>query len=105
MNRQFRTLPIPIVYANNDELVHTADHPVCNDSTCPCHTEPGALTRRYHESGPRAIVEITPTAQLPSRPSPVRLPAPIVIDVVELPAPRKKRWWQRIKQWLSANYS
>jgi hypothetical protein len=95
MNRQFRTLPIPIVYADNDELIHTTDHPICSDITCPCRTAPGAFTRRFDEVGSRAITEVTTTQILPRQRGDKGPDAPMVIEVTEIEAPRKKRWWKR----------
>lgn len=33
------TNPPVISYEEDDALVHTPDHPFCNDLTCPCHTD------------------------------------------------------------------
>ena len=30
-------LALGLVVLMEDELVHTDEHPVCSDSTCPCH--------------------------------------------------------------------
>jgi hypothetical protein len=33
------TTPLPVEICDEDEPIHTDDHPYCDDPTCPCHLE------------------------------------------------------------------
>jgi hypothetical protein len=37
VNDEAEVIPV-IGYEEEDELIHTDEHPQCTDPTCPCHT-------------------------------------------------------------------
>ena len=47
----------PIIIPMEDEIIHTAHHPVCDDATCPCHVE---LFNMPHPQEPKRVVMTFP---------------------------------------------
>ncbi len=35
--------PIPIPYEDGDQLIHSQEHPFCDEMSCPCHKDAESL--------------------------------------------------------------
>jgi hypothetical protein len=104
---QFRRPGPPIKIYCLDDLEHGPwNNYQCEDNPeCPCRTQPGSLTRRFHETGKLAIVEKIPTQELPKPPAGLPLPEDLQPggETWRSPSIVRKRagWWHRIKGWFS----